>query len=93
MPEIGMSVSMSGDGKRSVGHRPQATAPILDSTIRDVTAAAGHAAAIEGTADMSAEHAIMVPRRSDVRAHKVRPRHATMLRLDMLFSDRVRRRR
>src|ERR1700730_14097494 len=33
MPEIGMSVSMSGDGKRSVGHRPQATAPILDSTI------------------------------------------------------------
>jgi hypothetical protein len=32
MPEIGMSVSMSGDGKRGVGHRPQATAPILDST-------------------------------------------------------------
>jgi hypothetical protein len=30
MPEIGMSVSMSGDGKRGVGHRPQATAPILD---------------------------------------------------------------
>jgi len=26
-----MSGSMSGDGKRSVGHRPQATAPILDS--------------------------------------------------------------
>src|SRR5262245_16289274 len=24
---------MSGDGKRGVGHRPQATAPILDSTI------------------------------------------------------------
>ena len=23
---------MSGDGKRGVGHRPQATAPILDST-------------------------------------------------------------
>jgi hypothetical protein len=35
MPEIGMSVSMSGDGKRSVGHRPQATAPILDSTGAD----------------------------------------------------------
>ena len=35
MPEIGMSVSMSGDGKRSVGHRPQATAPILDSTDAD----------------------------------------------------------
>jgi len=33
MPEIGMSGSMSGDGKRSVGHRPQATAPILDSTL------------------------------------------------------------
>ena len=32
MPEIGTSVSMSGDGKRSVGHRPQATAPILDFT-------------------------------------------------------------
>jgi hypothetical protein len=26
------SGSMSGDGKRGVGHRPQATAPILDST-------------------------------------------------------------
>jgi hypothetical protein len=36
MPEIGMSVSMSGDGKRSVGHRPQATAPILDSTTPSV---------------------------------------------------------
>jgi hypothetical protein len=32
MPEIGTSGLMSGDGKRSVGHRPQATAPILDST-------------------------------------------------------------
>jgi hypothetical protein len=32
MPEIGSSGLMSGDGKRSVGHRPQATAPILDST-------------------------------------------------------------
>jgi hypothetical protein len=32
MPEIGTSGSMSGDGKRSVGHRPQAAAPILDST-------------------------------------------------------------
>jgi len=31
-PDTGMSGSMSGDGKRSVGHRPQATAPILDST-------------------------------------------------------------
>jgi hypothetical protein len=32
MPEIGTLGLMSGDGKRSVGHRPQATAPILDST-------------------------------------------------------------
>ncbi len=32
MPEIGTSGSMSGDGKRSAGLRPQATAPILDST-------------------------------------------------------------
>jgi hypothetical protein len=32
MPEIGTSGSMSGDGKRSAGHWPQATAPILDST-------------------------------------------------------------
>jgi len=37
MPEIGTSGSMSGDGKRSVGHRPQATAPILDSTDSDVS--------------------------------------------------------
>jgi hypothetical protein len=26
---------MSGDGRRGVGHRPQATAPILDSTLAD----------------------------------------------------------
>src|SRR5450631_1572728 len=38
MPEIGTSGSMSGDGKRSVGHRPQATAPILDSTTADIGA-------------------------------------------------------
>jgi hypothetical protein len=31
MPEIGTSGSKSGDWKRSAGHRPQATAPILDS--------------------------------------------------------------
>jgi hypothetical protein len=36
MPEIGLSGLMSGDGKRGVGHRPQATAPILDSTIPDL---------------------------------------------------------
>jgi hypothetical protein len=33
MREIRTSGSMSGDGKRGVGHRPQATAPILDSTV------------------------------------------------------------
>src|SRR5262249_12307185 len=32
MPEIGTSGSMSEDGKRSVGHMPQATVPILDSS-------------------------------------------------------------
>ena len=36
MPEIGTSSSMSGDGKRSVGHRLQTTAPVLDSTICDM---------------------------------------------------------
>ena len=36
MPEIGTSGSMSGDGKRGVGHRPQVTAPILDSTVSAV---------------------------------------------------------
>jgi hypothetical protein len=34
MPEIGTSGLMSGDGKRGDGQRPQATAPILDSTAR-----------------------------------------------------------
>jgi hypothetical protein len=42
MPEIGTFGLMSGDGKRSVGHRPQATAPILDSTFRT---AVGHVTA------------------------------------------------
>ena len=36
MPEIGTSGSMSGDGKRSVGHTAQATAPILNSTLSDI---------------------------------------------------------
>ena len=36
MPEIGTFGLMSGDGKRSDGHRPQATAPILDFTHRDI---------------------------------------------------------
>jgi hypothetical protein len=33
VPEIGTLGLMSGDGKRGVGHWPQATAPILDSTV------------------------------------------------------------
>ena len=32
MPEIGTFGLMSGDGRRGAGRRPQATAPILDST-------------------------------------------------------------
>ena len=36
MPEIGTSGSMSGDGKRSAGQGPQATAPILDFTATDI---------------------------------------------------------
>jgi hypothetical protein len=36
MPEIGTSGLMSGDGKRGDGQRPQATAPILDSTNSDI---------------------------------------------------------
>jgi hypothetical protein len=36
MPEIGTSGLMSGDGKRGDGLRPQATAPILDSTLTDL---------------------------------------------------------
>jgi len=36
MPEIGTSGLMSGDGKRGDGQRPQATAPILDSTICEI---------------------------------------------------------
>jgi hypothetical protein len=46
MPEIGSSGLMSGDGKRGVGHRPQATAPILDSTKRDM--APRHYSACQG---------------------------------------------
>ena len=42
MPEIGTSGLMSGDGKRGVGHRPQATAPILDSTKCEVPTCVGN---------------------------------------------------
>jgi hypothetical protein len=47
MPEIGMSGSMSGDGKRGVGHRPQATGPILDSTELHVRGVAAMPTAME----------------------------------------------
>ena len=40
MPEIGTLGLMSGDGKRSAGLWPQATAPILDSTGAEVFGAA-----------------------------------------------------
>ena len=40
MPETGTSGSMSGDGKRGVGHRPQVTALILDSTFASFRCAA-----------------------------------------------------
>ncbi len=42
MPEIGTSSSMSGDGKRSVGHRPQTTAPVLDFTFATKSACRLH---------------------------------------------------
>ena len=48
MPEIGTFGLMSGDGKRSVGHRPQATAPILNSTSSPTRCAAIGASAAEG---------------------------------------------
>jgi len=50
MPEIGSSGLMSGDGKRGVGHRPQATAPILDSTEPDIghSSEAGSQSALDG---------------------------------------------
>ena len=47
MPETGTSGSMSGDGKRGVGHRPQVTAPILDSTSNVVCSETGITSVIE----------------------------------------------
>ena len=51
MPEIGTSSSMSGDGKRSVGHWPQTTAPVLDSTICEVAARLLEVRSVGGIAD------------------------------------------
>jgi hypothetical protein len=48
VPEIGTPGLMSGDGKRGDGHRPQATAPILDSTMCDIDPAAASDLAIGG---------------------------------------------
>jgi hypothetical protein len=53
MPEIGTSGLMSGDGKRGDGHRPQATAPILDSTMCDIDPAAASDPAIGGGENLS----------------------------------------
>ncbi len=36
MPEIGTSGSMSGEGNGVLANRPQATAPVLDSTLKDM---------------------------------------------------------
>jgi hypothetical protein len=44
---------MSGDGKRSVGHRPQATAPVLDSTTREDSYLEAYVSAAGGAADAS----------------------------------------
>jgi hypothetical protein len=52
MPEIGTFGLMSGDGKRSVGNLPQATAPILDSTYKHGPPASG--SAYRGEPDASA---------------------------------------
>jgi len=53
MPEIGTSSSMSGDGKRGVGHWPQATAPILDSTKADERRAWRKMSAFEGKTEVN----------------------------------------
>jgi hypothetical protein len=52
VPEIGTLGLMSGGGKRSAGHRPQATAPTPDSTDAEVLAGATTSAAILGTRDV-----------------------------------------
>ena len=59
MPEIGTLGLMSGDGKRSAGHRPQATAPILDST----------KAAVSIIARVGPEVGVVLP----MAAHRSRP--------------------
>ena len=52
MPEIGTLGLMSGDGKRSAGHRPQATAPILDFTFRPLAKGRACGAHPESKAEM-----------------------------------------
>src|SRR5262249_47026260 len=46
---------MSGDGKRSVGHWPQATAPIFDSTMAPLARSALDMAGIRGTSDQDSK--------------------------------------
>ena len=55
MPEFGTSGSMSGDGKRSAGLRPQATAPILNSTGADYLRAAAFSSVIAGLLTFAAQ--------------------------------------
>ena len=63
----GPSGSMSGDGKRGDGHRPPATAPIFDSTVRDMTPAATGGAVIKGGADILARGPFMLRPRCPTR--------------------------
>jgi hypothetical protein len=53
MPETGTSGSMSGDGKRSDGQRPQVTAPILDSTLTSFRGDQTKSVAFGGITDMA----------------------------------------
>jgi hypothetical protein len=52
MREIRTSGSMSGDGKRGAGHWPQATAPILDSTVATGMVAGRARQLYPGTSDL-----------------------------------------
>ena len=71
MPEIGTPGLMSGDGKRGVGHRPQATAPILDSTTTDLEREAS-GMAIRIRARLSATSWADEQHRSQLRAERLR---------------------
>ena len=59
MPETGTSGSMSGDGKRGVGHRPQVTAPILNSTSNVVCCETAFSPELGGGLNRSTQHFIL----------------------------------